>query len=140
MAEIPRKPYLNIFNTYYEAEKNNYLLLKFPSEKNIFVELFQRKACVLQNCCSWDNILPALADGLWLVSQRRNRHDPDITPLSHETATSSKVFLPRPLNYLAKKFPEKRLLKPMSMIPQTVLVAKTTLRDYSSLPYFFFIF
>lgn len=113
MAEIPGKPHLNIFNIYYETEKNNYLLLKFPSERNILVEPFQRKLSVLQNCCVWDNVFPALAYGLWLVSQRRGRHDPDITPLFHLTATLSKVFLPRALKYLAKKFPEKRLLNSM---------------------------
>lgn len=31
------KLYLNIFNIYYEIEKNNYFLLKFLSERNIFV-------------------------------------------------------------------------------------------------------
>lgn len=76
LAEIPGKPHLNIFNIYYEAEKNNYLLLKFPSERNVFVELFQRKPSVLQNCRVWDDVPSAPADGLWLVSQRRSRHHP----------------------------------------------------------------
>lgn len=120
---------MNIFNIYYEAEKNNYLLLKSPSERNVFVELFQRKPSVLQNCCVWDDVLLALVDGLWLVSHRRNSHNPDITPLSHETATLSKVFLPRPLKYLAKKFPEQRLYRCDIM---EGLVAKTTLSDYLS--------
>lgn len=87
--------------------------MKFPSERNIFAEPFQRKLSVLQNCCVWDNVLPALAYDLWLVSRRSSRQDPDITPLFHLTATLSKVCLPRALKYLAKKFLEQRLLNSM---------------------------
>lgn len=71
LADIPGKPHLNIFNIYYEAEKNNYLLLKFPSERNLFVEPFQRKLSVLQNCCVWDDVLLLwlIARGLFLIEK-----------------------------------------------------------------------
>lgn len=40
LVDIFGKLYLNIFNIYYEVEKNNYFLLKFLSERNLFVEFF----------------------------------------------------------------------------------------------------